>query len=277
MTDDEDRSLIPLPDVSLANTAAGAKRIMSEIIGETLALARFSEVGKTIGITKAADSEIEEMLRLARINDGGTGFAPNYEEAFRWYSKAAELGSPYAQYCVGTCFLEGQGVPKDAAEAVKWFLKAAQQKPPGFSCAQHAVGSCYRDGQGVTQDYSEAVRWFRKAAENGLAVAQYDLATSCRLGKGRARDFKEAASWYEKAAEQGHARAQNNIGICYKSGLGVSQDLFRAYKWLQLAADQAVESAKSEAASLAALMSPSEFDSAHALYKEFKETHPTKQ
>ena len=37
---DNNRSLIPLPDGSLANTAAGAKRIMSAMVGETLALTR---------------------------------------------------------------------------------------------------------------------------------------------------------------------------------------------------------------------------------------------
>ena len=36
MADLDDRSFIPLPDGSLANTAAGAKRILAEMVGETL-------------------------------------------------------------------------------------------------------------------------------------------------------------------------------------------------------------------------------------------------
>ena len=40
MADNEDHSLIPLPDGSLANTAAGAKRVLAEMVGETLALTR---------------------------------------------------------------------------------------------------------------------------------------------------------------------------------------------------------------------------------------------
>jgi Leucine-rich repeat (LRR) protein len=40
MSDNEDHSLISLPDGSLANTAAGAKRIMSAMVGEMLALTR---------------------------------------------------------------------------------------------------------------------------------------------------------------------------------------------------------------------------------------------
>ena len=38
MPDHEDSSLISLPDCSLANTAAGARRILSAMVGETLAL-----------------------------------------------------------------------------------------------------------------------------------------------------------------------------------------------------------------------------------------------
>ena len=43
MADNEDRSLIPLPDGSLANTAAGARRILSAMIGETLAIGQQRE------------------------------------------------------------------------------------------------------------------------------------------------------------------------------------------------------------------------------------------
>ncbi len=43
---DDNRSLIPLPDGSLANTAAGAQRIMSAMVGETLALARREDAAK---------------------------------------------------------------------------------------------------------------------------------------------------------------------------------------------------------------------------------------
>jgi TPR repeat protein len=92
---------------------------------------------------------VEALLQLARFNDGARGRKPDPEKAFYWYRRAAELRSPYAQYCVATCYADGFGVPKDDAEAFKWFLKSALQKPPGFSCAQHAVGIFYKNGRGV--------------------------------------------------------------------------------------------------------------------------------
>lgn len=39
--------------------------------------------------------------------------------------RKAEAGDAKAQYNLGICYTFGQGVPKDAAEAVKWFRKAA--------------------------------------------------------------------------------------------------------------------------------------------------------
>ena len=37
--------------------------------------------------------------------------------------------------------------------------------------AQYNLGVCYYNGDGVAQSYAEAVKWFRKAAEQGYAEA----------------------------------------------------------------------------------------------------------
>src|SRR5437762_12904768 len=111
------------------------------------------------------NDEVDTLLELARINDYEPGCKQNPEKAFQYYKQAAELGSPYAQYCVGTCYAQGYGVLKDDVEAFTRFLTSALQKPPGFSCAQHAVGVCFRDGKGAPKDDPEAVRWFGNAAQ----------------------------------------------------------------------------------------------------------------
>ena len=65
----------------------------------------------------------------------------------------------------------------------------------------------YDDGQGVPQDYKQAVKWYTKAAEQGNAEAQYNLALVYANGQGVPQDYKQAAKWYTKAAEQGNARS----------------------------------------------------------------------
>ncbi len=57
--------------------------------------------------------------------------------ALRLWRPLAAQGYAYAQYNLGGMFHEGQGVPRDYAEAVKWYRKAAKQ---GYSQAQYNVG-----------------------------------------------------------------------------------------------------------------------------------------
>ena len=52
-------------------------------------------------------------------------------------------------------------MPHDAAEAVKWFRKAAEQ---GNASAQSNLGVMYAEGRGVPQDDAEAVKWYRRGA-----------------------------------------------------------------------------------------------------------------
>ena len=68
----------------------------------------------------------------------------------------------------------GKGVERDDAEALKWFLAAAQN---GHVSAQYSLGYMYRSGKGVTRDMDEALRWYRMAAEQGHPEARADLST----------------------------------------------------------------------------------------------------
>lgn len=58
----------------------------------------------------------------------------------------------------------GEGVEQDHAEAVKWYLLAAEQ---GQADAQASLGWLYFDGTGVPQDYVQAHVWWNLAAAQG--------------------------------------------------------------------------------------------------------------
>jgi len=47
------------------------------------------------------------------------------------------------------------GVPRDDAEAVKWYRMAAEQ---GHAGAQNILGCMYYKGEGVPQDNAEAAK-----------------------------------------------------------------------------------------------------------------------
>ncbi len=95
-----------------------------------------------------------------------------YENAVRYFRKAAEQRYAPAQYNLGYCYANGKGVEKDAYEAAKWIRKAAEQ---GLAEAQWAMAGCYAGGEGVEKDMGEAVRWARKAARQGHPIAKKAL------------------------------------------------------------------------------------------------------
>jgi uncharacterized protein len=75
-------------------------------------------------------------------------------------TKAAQ-GDAESQTELGICYIDGAGVAKDEAEAVKWFRKAADQ---GHAVAQLQLGSCYVLGEGVPTNKIEAYAYVNLAA-----------------------------------------------------------------------------------------------------------------
>jgi TPR repeat protein len=68
------------------------------------------------------------------------------------------------------------GVPKDEAEAARWYRKAADQ---GLAEAEAHLGGCYALGRGVPKDEAEAGRWLRRVLENPTASSELkSIATS---------------------------------------------------------------------------------------------------
>lgn len=100
---------------------------------------------------------------------------------------------------LGWAYYEGEGVPRDLTEAVKWWRKAADQ---GHLKAQASLGWAYYKGEGVPKDYAEAVKWYRKAAEKGDANAQSNLGWAYYKGEGVPRDYAQAFCWFSLAVKR---------------------------------------------------------------------------
>ena len=64
-------------------------------------------------------------------------------------------------------------VPTNAsAQSADDYRVEAEQ---GDAMAQYNLGVCYYNGEGVAQNYAEAVKWWSKAAEQGQAEAKTAL------------------------------------------------------------------------------------------------------
>lgn len=199
-------------------------------------------------------------------------FDPESENATDVYLKAAEAGSPAAQYEVGIRYLFGNHVPKDEEKANNWITKSVkQQYPPavefydkynidfkdipkdpqaaaawlehkakvGNHLAQHHLAGLYYRGEGVPVDPIKGFYWYKKAADAGYAPAQAIVGMHYEFGKEPAKqDMKKAIAYYRDSAEKGDPLAQFQLGSAYQQGKGVPVDLPKAVEWCEKAAMQ---------------------------------------
>ena len=114
-------------------------------------------------------------------------------------------GNRNAQVRLGTLYAYGDGVPRDNAEAARWFQRAAAQ---GHPLGQFFLGLSYAKGDGVERNPAEAARFYRLAADQGNALAQINLGVMYARGDGLPPDEAEALVWFLLAAGAGNADAE---------------------------------------------------------------------
>jgi localization factor PodJL len=148
---------------------------------------------------------------------------------------AAMKGDATAAYEIGVRFAEGRGVTANYDEAAKWYDRAAQA---GVVPAIFRLGTLYEKGLSVKKDVEVARRYYMQAAERGNAKAMHNLAVLDADGGGKGANYKNASQWFRKAADRGVADSQFNLGILYARGIGVDQNLAESFKWFSLAAAQ---------------------------------------
>lgn len=100
---------------------------------------------------KAIAGDTVAILEVARRYAKGKGVKRNDVEAMMWYGKVARQGNP---------------------EATNWFRDLAEK---GSAQAQYNLGVCYENGEGVEKDTSEAMKWYRIAFEQGHKDAETAL------------------------------------------------------------------------------------------------------
>jgi hypothetical protein len=120
----------------------------------------------------------------------------------------ANAGDVNAQFKLGFMYANGQDVPKDDIEAVRWYRRAADQ---GFADAKNNLIFMYANNRGIPSDTAEMVQWYRQAAAYGQTSAQNHLGHLYDEGRGVPKDAAEATKWYRLAAAQGDVDAQKRL------------------------------------------------------------------
>jgi uncharacterized protein len=139
-----------------------------------------------------AAAELDDAVAAAHSGE--------YATALRRLSPLAEKGDARAQFDLGFMHAYGWGVPRNPAEAITWYRKAADQ---GLQVAQHFLGLAYVNGEGVRPDDAEAARWFGRAAVQGFSEAQYMLGVMTLDGRGVAKDPVQGYAFIVIAGQRG--------------------------------------------------------------------------
>jgi TPR repeat protein len=118
--------------------------------------------------------------RIGEMFHHGLGVIKDYHQALEWYFLATETGgSSAAHNNLGTMYYDGKGVGIDHVKALTCFSVAANQ---GYRDAQFNLAWMYDNENSPVHDKVEAMKWYLKAAEQGHDGAKRRVVQLHRMG-----------------------------------------------------------------------------------------------
>ena len=135
-------------------------------------------------------------------------------------SATARLMDAERQYRLGVQYEQGIDKPRDYAEAVNWYRKAAAQR---HRSALFNLGMMYVDGRGVRQNNGEAVIYFRQAAELKHAKAHFNMGFMLENGRGIAKNPGQGLTSYIIASNLGLGEIADNARAKVSASLSPAQ------------------------------------------------------
>ncbi|MGC2467411.1 MAG: PDZ domain-containing protein [Candidatus Acidiferrum sp.] len=235
-----------------ADQATMVEQLAKHAIGTQLTLP-FERHGERKQAVVTIGDQLSIALRGAELGDAsaentiggiylnGLGVQKDYAEALKWYRESAAKQFPAAEIRLGELYENGLGVSKDMEAALDWYRQAAGQ---GSALAEWIVGNAYFGGIGVPKDQEAAFAWYSAAAKQGSADAEAQIGYMYLNGFGAAKDPTAALEWYRKAAVQGELAAYFGLGDMYANGVGVPNDHVAAAQWYRKAAEQGYAAAE---------------------------------
>lgn len=173
-------------------------------------------------------------LALAYYMQTGKEMDVDFDEAVRWYEKAASLGCARAHWELFRMMYDGI-VAADPREMIEHLFASADL---GSVMAQQRLGQMYYFGDVLEMDPAKAFHYTRKAAEQGHSLAKFVVGYMYGHGIGVQRSDTEAEVWYSSAGLTGSADMFLRIGMSYEYGLNslVHNDV-EAARWYKYGVD----------------------------------------
>lgn len=180
----------------------------------------------------AYNGHVESMYNLAYMYEYGIGVEKSWDDAFKWYLKAAKLDYEPAMHSVALAYSSGQDEfckqPRNFHKAEKWLQLLVDK---GNVAALHDLGKLYQYGCSIDDDKTDfgetednfpmdiekAFMLFSKAADKGCAPAMKSIGDLYMRGDIDG-GLDKAVEWYEKAIKLGDFYAANELGTVYLWG-----------------------------------------------------------
>lgn len=149
----------------------------------------------------------------------------------------AQAGIASAQAQLGRMLYAGYLLPRDDAQARRWFEAAARK---GHASAQGMYGYFLERGLGGAASEPEGERWLLMAADRGDPFAQmrYRLLQLVKHAGQAGYDARPLLKHLLPAAEQGEWGAQAALAGLFTGHMRVPADEAQRVRWLQAAAAQ---------------------------------------
>ncbi|HVI91203.1 MAG TPA: hypothetical protein VM659_23095 [Dongiaceae bacterium] len=222
--------------------------------------------GKALGPDAAdliAAAQLYAQYNLGRLYETGKGTQQDVATAVQWYQRAGQQDLDVAQQRLVHIFREGEGaVAPNPVESTKWLERLAQG---GNVPAMADLGTAYLQGIGVEKNAKIAHDWYLRGATRGSGEALFNLGLLYQSGYAGDPDFKRAADYYMRAANANSGRAMMALGDLYANAQGVSRSMSQALAWYELAADRGVAEAVAKRDSLTRSLADSDVDQANTI------------
>ncbi|HET6180873.1 MAG TPA: tetratricopeptide repeat protein [Candidatus Sulfotelmatobacter sp.] len=141
----------------------------------------------------------------------GSSVTQSGVDAVEYFRRSADLGYAPAQVALGYFYETGTFAPKEPAQALSLYKKAALQDDP---LAQWLAGRMVYASMVSPRDLNEAVALLQTSADHGNPFGQY-LLGKIKLVR---QEYSQSVQWLRKAAEQGLPQAQQQLAIRLRDG-----------------------------------------------------------
>ena len=144
------------------------------------------------------------------------------EQAFRWFSKSADLGDSLGLYYLAVMYENGFGTNIDKQKAWDLYLASADQK---FSPAYRKIAQLIEEGEAPASFTGRELEYYIKAAERNDIDAIHDVIRFLENDPDRQ---KELFSWCQRGAQLNDGKCICKLGKLYFYGMGTEMDEFKA-------------------------------------------------